>query len=58
MLTSVNDILQEAAEEKDYVSISQNNDVLSRFSDLNAKLTELNKTVGEKSNNNSLIKNL
>jgi hypothetical protein len=58
MLTSVNDILQEAGQQKEYVTISQNNDVLSRFSDLNAKLLALNKIVGEKSNSDSLIKNL
>gem|GEM_PF-6085845 len=45
MLTSVNDILQEAEQQKEYVTMSQNNDVLSRFSDLNAKLMALNKTV-------------
>jgi hypothetical protein len=58
MLTSVNDILQEAEQQKKYVTISQNNDVLSRFSDLNAKLMALNKIVWEKSNSDSLIKNL
>lgn len=58
MLTSVNDILQEAEQQKEYVTMSQNNDVLSRFSDLNAKLMALNKIVWEKSNSDSLIKNL
>ena len=58
MLTSINDILQEADQEKDYVMMAQNNDVLTRFTDLSTKLTTLNQIIGEKSKDNSLIKNL
>ncbi|MEI6426250.1 MAG: hypothetical protein WCO66_02745, partial [Candidatus Absconditabacteria bacterium] len=58
MVSSVNDILQEASQQKDYVMMAENADVLTRFGLLSQQITTLNGIIGEKSKDNSLIKNL
>lgn len=56
MITSANDIIDEAAEQRDYVMIAQNADVLTRFGLLSTQLTTLEDAVGN--NSDGLIKTL
>ena len=58
MVTSANSILEEANNEKDYVMLAENKDVLSWFIDLDKELNVLSNLVGEKSNDTSIIKNI
>lgn len=58
MLTTANDILQDAAQQKSYVMMSDNKEVLTWFWDLSLKITEINNIVGERTSENGLIKNL
>ena len=58
MTNAVTDVLQEADQQREYVLVAQNADVLTRFWMLNRQLTDLTNTVGAKSQTNTLIQNL
>lgn len=58
MLTSVNSILEEANQEREYVMLAENKDVTNRFISLDTQLNDLSKLMWEKSNDTSIIKNI
>lgn len=57
MITNADKIFNDADEQYDYVMMSDNKDILTRFGTLSDKLLQLKETVGEKTTNNWLIKN-
>ena len=58
MIASANSILEEANNEKDYVTLAENKDVMSWFIDIDKQLNALSNLVWEKSNDTSIIKNI